>query len=216
MERKHCRLWWPNHLSSGELPSSDFVLFGWFLDSSNSIDVVIAHVISTSGFSVIVGQSDLQEILKSTNSNMPMPLKRTSTFCIIGHCAAHYRDMDMKTVTNKQSDPFLESKRSCGSIESVSTKPIRYMDTNEISKSTMSVAASEVENHGCLSCGCGTLDHSIEPYREALIRHGNWIQLLPKSQGILCKESRWVPRFHHMHQNGHIMSNCDVHVSDYI
>jgi len=155
----------------------------------------------------------VQEILQSVNMKMPVPLQEASTFCMVGHCAAHCRNGNMETMRNQQSYPVLKSTRFHRFVENAATKTIRCEDIDENFKGNSSLVASHVENHISWSCGCELLNPSTEPHREVLIRHGNWIQLQHKSQGILYnKESRWIPEFHHMHQNGYFMSNCNVHV----
>ena len=141
---------------------------------------------------------------------MPVPLQEASTFCMVGHCAVHCRNADMETM--RKSYPVLKSTLCHGAVENAATKTIRCENINENFKGNTSEVASRVENHGGWSCGCEILNPCMEPRREVLNRYGNWIQLLYKSQGILYKKSRWVPEFHHMHQDGHFMSNCNVHV----
>lgn len=204
-------MWWPNDLLSCEPPSSDLLLFGWWLDAVNSIDVVVAHATLASEISLHFAQSDLQDFVLSINSKMPKPLQEASAFCMLGHCTAHQMDEDMKSMENNRCDPLLKSLPSHGLVESDSTKTISYQDVNATCNGNTSA-----NNCGGRSCGCGILNRSFEPHREALTTSNNWIQLLSKSQGILCKGSKWIPEFHHMHQNGHIISNCDIHVSGYI
>lgn len=39
--RRKCRIWWPKELALSEPLSSNF-LFGWFVSSSVSLDIVVA------------------------------------------------------------------------------------------------------------------------------------------------------------------------------
>ncbi|ONK64367.1 uncharacterized protein A4U43_C07F25070 [Asparagus officinalis] len=209
MLRKQCRIWWPMHLSSQE-PSSDLLLFGWCFHSSRSLDVVIAHATSAAEMiSPALGQQrlELQEFLHSINLKMPIPLQEASSFCMLGQCTVRSRKGDVVTMQNHQGDLAWKGKQFHGSVENGVTRTISSEDGNE---NTFS-AASCMENHKRRSCGCQILNPSVEPYREIL---GNWIQLLVSCQRISCKNSRWTPEFHHMHQSDLSWSNCDVHVSD--
>ncbi|XP_020262948.1 uncharacterized protein LOC109838930 isoform X3 [Asparagus officinalis] len=192
MARKRCRLWWPVELSSRD-PSANLLLFGWCFDSSTSVDLVIAHAISETEVLVALGQRlELQELLQSINLKMPIPLQEASTFCMIGQCAV--------TIRNHQSGPAPKGTQFHGSVETDVTRTISCEYGNE---NTFS-AASCLENNKSGRCGCQILNQS-----------GNWIHLLPNPQRILCKKSRWIPEFHHMHQNGLSWSNCDVHLMLY-
>ena len=42
MRPRKCRVWWPKDLSLAKSPLSDAFLFGWFVSSSDSVDVVVA------------------------------------------------------------------------------------------------------------------------------------------------------------------------------
>ncbi|XP_020272584.1 uncharacterized protein LOC109847759 isoform X5 [Asparagus officinalis] len=210
MLRKQCRIWWPMHLSSQE-PSSDLLLFGWCFHSSRSLDVVIAHATSAAEMiSPALGQQrlELQEFLHSINLKMPIPLQEASSFCMLGQCTVRSRKGDVVTMQNHQGDLAWKGKQFHGSVENGVTRTISSEDGNE---NTFS-AASCMENHKRRSCGCQILNPSVEPYREIL---GNWIQLLVSCQRISCKNSRWTPEFHHMHQSDLSWSNCDVHLIFY-
>lgn len=140
---------------------------------------------------------------------MPMPLQEASTFCMLGHCAMCCLNGDVETVQNQQIDYALKGMQFHGLEENAGTGTIRCNDVNGDYKENIPVIASHVKNRGGWSCGCKIQNQYTEDF---LSRHGNWIQLLSKSQGILYKGSKWIPEFHHMHQSGHILTNCDVHV----
>lgn len=134
-----------------------------------------------------------------------MPLQEASALCMLGHCTVHGGDGDKKTVRNKQSGTIRF-------VDNTSMETIKHKYTNENFKGSTCTISPDLENCGSLSCGCQVLNQTVGSHREALIRDGNWIQLLSKSQGVFYRKSKWVPEFHHMHQNGHFMSNCDFHV----
>ncbi|OMO97945.1 N-acetylglucosaminyl transferase component [Corchorus capsularis] len=80
--RRKCRIWWPEQLSSTQ-PSSDNLLFGWFVSClSDSLDIVVAFASNLDSSSNL--QSGLQEILHSINGNMHVSLQDKSKFCLLG------------------------------------------------------------------------------------------------------------------------------------
>lgn len=82
---KKCRIWWPDDLSTAEIPDSVF-LFGWIpSSSSDSVDVVVAFAFSEA--TVLSLQSDLQGILNEINCDMPGLLQDKCPLSLLGHCA---------------------------------------------------------------------------------------------------------------------------------
>ncbi|KAJ6841083.1 uncharacterized protein M6B38_307225 [Iris pallida] len=217
MARKQCRVWWPKPLSTTDSSTSasaparaHLLLLGWWFDSSSSVDVVVAaacpeHQIPPR----LPPHSDadlLQEILHSIHLKMPIALQESSTFSILGQCTLESGNQDTKTVCNQTSVSFVNGMQYERKEENA---------VGECNNLTMECRkASNVEASS--SEYCGSCDCVCEPPREVLIKHGNWIQLLSKFPGTMSKELKWIPKFCHMHQNGHIVPISDVHVSDNI
>lgn len=59
MTRRKCRLWWPEQFLSCT-SSSNLFLFGWFMDSVNSLDIVVAAAIPSLNLSVHLLQTNLE------------------------------------------------------------------------------------------------------------------------------------------------------------
>ncbi|KAF8403325.1 hypothetical protein HHK36_011427 [Tetracentron sinense] len=193
--RMKCRVWWPKQLSSSCEPSSSF-LFGWFLCSSPaSLDIIVAFTASPDERSLSAFQSSLQGILHYTNGKMPVLLQDKSAFSILGQCAADCRSNgQLQSVGMKEEGP----------IKSPNYSKVCPQDNQDIFG----------ENYGRWSCGCHKLDRISEQYRQASIRNCNWIQMYC-SHGLFCKEVHWMPKLHHIHWNGQVVSLCDVQVIIY-
>jgi len=65
---------------------------------------------------------------------------------------------------------------------------------------------------GGSSCGCNELDGSHEQCRKECIENGLWIRLVYDSCEGYGKDVHRVPKLHHLHWNGQIVSHCNVHV----
>lgn len=189
--RRKCRVWWPKQLSLCR-PSSSTALFGWFVScSSASLDVVVAHAADEVLLSK--NESGLQGILHCTNENMPVFLQETSAFTTLGHCAADF---------------------SCnGQLSSIE------MDKDDQRKSNIhghinlqNYQDGFGENYGRWSCGCQKLGELLEQCRQASIGNSNWMQFIYDSHEYFGSEIHWIPRLHHIHWNGQIVFDCDVHV----
>lgn len=189
--RSKCRIWWPKQLSSRE-PSSSTLLFGWFVSSSSaSLDIVVAFAFDEVLLSHI--QSDLQGIFHHTNGNMPAFLQDKTTFSILGHCAADF-----------SSNGQLRKKEDNQMVSSI------YGDL--LSQNGQGIFG---ENYGRCSCGCHEVNGVLEKCREVAIEKDNWVQLIHGSRQDLRKDLRWIPKLHHIHWNGQIVSLCDLHVIVY-
>ncbi|XP_043691751.1 N-acetylglucosaminyl-phosphatidylinositol biosynthetic protein gpi1 isoform X3 [Telopea speciosissima] len=71
------------------------------------------------------------------------------------------------------------------------------------------------EKFGNWHCECHKFDGILENCRQNSVRHGNWIQLSLDSHGLYCKNIRWIPKLHHIHWTGEIVSTADLHVIIY-
>ncbi|KAJ0965631.1 hypothetical protein J5N97_026769 [Dioscorea zingiberensis] len=215
-ERMQCRLWWPEWLLSSE-PSSGFLLFGWFMNAGE--DVVVAAAVPPGEISIHLHQSELQELLCYVNERMPLLLHETSTFTVLGHCAAPQTEGDLNMEHwNKDGD----SQSNDGQQQyfgpeqsSTSEKAVRYHNDIQQRCRESCLEKPFAENCRRSTCGCETLDQGFELFRQSSTRCGTWIQLIPKTQAILYKEKKWVPKFHHMHLRGHFQPICEVHLIVY-
>lgn len=62
------------------------------------------------------------------------------------------------------------------------------------------------------SCGCHKLSGSLEQCRQIFVGNSYWIQMLCDRREQFGKDITWIPKLHHIHWNGEIVSRCDVHV----
>lgn len=189
--RRNCRIWWPKYLASSE-PSSTHFLFGWFIScSSDSIDVVVAF--SCNEVSLSHCQFGLQEILRDTNGNMPVFLQDKSMFSLLGQSAGYHHDNGKISRFGMGEDNW---RKSC---------------TNGIFSVTNRQGIFG-ENVGGRSCGCHQLDGLIEQSWEGSAESNQWIQLVYDSHEQYGRDVYWLPKLHHIHWNGQIASQIDVHV----
>lgn len=210
MAARKCRLWWPDELLTRD-SGSGLLLFGWFINSVSSIDIVVATAASPCDVSVYLRGSDLKEMLHAINGKMPMSLE-TTKFSLLGHCVSTYNSKKLtvgKNYNNLPSESVSEQPQCLGD------EPISRAASSCVSVSQPDQESTRYGDFARWNCGCEKLDKFIEPCRQSLIRDSNWIQLLLKSQRILCKETRCVPDIHHVHLNGHIVPSYYVHLIIY-
>lgn len=143
---------------------------------------------------------------------MPLQLQDLSTISILGHCTADCTGKVLKLMgtQNNDSPRKSNSKRlECPGVEENSSLKTHSDDWVNQQCHQKLFADTSDENCARWNCGCKKLDQFTEPHRQSFIRNGNWIQVLCKSQRILCKE---IPELHHIHLNGDTLSAHDVHV----
>lgn len=68
------------------------------------------------------------------------------------------------------------------------------------------------ENYGQWSCRCQKLGDLLEQCRGSSIGNSNWMQFICDSPEHFGCEVHWIPRLHHIHWNGQMVYDCDVHV----
>ncbi|XP_021637989.2 uncharacterized protein LOC110633619 isoform X2 [Hevea brasiliensis] len=192
--RRKCRIWWPKYLASSE-PSSSHFLFGWFVScSSASIDVVVAF--ACNDVSLFRRKSSLKEILRDTNENMPVFLEEKSMFSVLGRGAAYLSGNGKVLKVGLEEDDW--RKPSNNSILSTTNRQDVF-----------------IENYGGRSCTCHQLDELVEQSWEASAEGSRWIQLVYDSCDQYGRDIRWLPKLHHIHWNGQIVPQFNVHVIVY-
>lgn len=192
--RKQCRIWWPKHLSSTEPSSSYTFLFGWFVScASASLDIVVAFACDESSFSGC--QYSLKEILCDTNRSMSVTLQDKSMFSLLGQCVACPSDNDQLF-------------------------GIGVGDNDKKKYSTCHIACA-LNSEGMLRkrnrryyCGCHKLDGLLEKHTQAATGSNDWIEMAYDPYEIHGRNIHCIPKLHHIHWNGRLVSQCDVHVCD--
>ncbi|PKA59227.1 hypothetical protein AXF42_Ash001320 [Apostasia shenzhenica] len=190
MSKKRCRLWCPKQLLCTK-PNSDLLLFGWYIHSLNVIDIVLAASSSYHPSSASPLFECLQEILYHVNASMSSSLQESSTFSTIGLCVVENGN-SMEILNNQTSDGFSKTI-----IDESSTKSPLF------------------DYYGSYCCGCTELDTSAVCQKNSLIRNGNWIHLSFELLGNSNKEITWIPKFHHIYNDGCMLSITDVHLIIY-
>lgn len=135
----------------------------------------------------------MQEVLHATNGKMPMFLQDKSKFSLLGQCASCLGGNGKMLNVGMEEDNWKKS----------SAHDIAF-GTN-----TKNICG---ENYGRSSCGCHMLNGLVEHCRQASVESRQWIQLAYDSCEHYGRDIHWVPKLHHIHWNGHIVSHCDVHV----
>ncbi|XP_072972802.1 uncharacterized protein [Typha angustifolia] len=215
--RKKCRIWWPDKLARVE-PSSDLLLFGWYMTCGSSVDAVVATAVPMLKISACFPRcEDLKEMLHFANGKMPLQLQETSAFAILGQCVADpYADSELVDQNkNLLSGSKFKQQQCIGPAQNFSLKDknLDSMD-GQCHEKSCAGAASDY-NHRRWKCGCKALEGLIEHHTNSSIRSGNWIQLLYRSKRMLGEESKVIPELHHIHLNGDTIAACDAHVVIY-
>ncbi|KAM3690971.1 hypothetical protein ACB094_09G160500 [Castanea mollissima] len=188
MKRKF-RIWWPKELALSEPLSSNF-LFGWFVSSSVSLDIVVAFACSEG--SLLHNQSGLEGTLHDANGNMPKFLQDKSKLSILGQ-----HDVDLNSNGLLLSSGTNEDQRNSSICGNACVQNNR--DTFR-------------ENHAHWTCGCHKYDGLLGQCTQASIGSSNWILLLNDFPEQCGGEIYRIPKLHHFHWNGQIVFQCDVHV----
>ncbi|KAF5737659.1 hypothetical protein HS088_TW13G00547 [Tripterygium wilfordii] len=192
--RRKCRIWWPKQLSSAE-PCSFRFLFGWFVSSSPaSLDIVVAFASDEPSLSRC-GHSGLEDILLETNRSMPTFLQDKSMFTLLGLCAAF---------------PIHDGQRIGAQMEDVQGRCFAHGFASAGSSKDTSR-----ENCGGWTCGCLDVDGLFDNFRQGSIGSSWWIQLVYNPQDNDRGKIYWIPKLHHIHWNGPVITQCDVHVIVY-
>lgn len=118
---------------------------------------------------------------------MPVRLKESSTFSLLGYCITDFTAGKLRPVCNQNDRCLLRKQFDEECYEELQACQI----------------------NGTWNCDC--MDF-IEPHFLSLVRCNNWIFMLCKAQRILYKRNQQVPCLHHVHQNGDSLSPVHVHV----
>lgn len=124
---------------------------------------------------------------------MPVFLQEKSTFSLLGQCAAHLHSNDKLLKVGKE--------------EGCQSKIATCVNTSAQSM-------KELFRKGCGqgSCGGDKFEELSDQGSVASITSGNWVYLVYDSQEQYSRGTHWIPKFHHVHWSGQIVSQCDVHV----
>ncbi|XP_065847210.1 uncharacterized protein [Euphorbia lathyris] len=184
--RRKCRIWWPKYLSLNE-PTSTHFLFGWFISSSSaSIDFVVGFTCNEVSLSRC--QSGLQEILRCIDGKMPVCLQDKSMFSILGQ--GKMLNLGMQEGNREKS--CTDGISTVGNMQDVFG-----------------------ESYGGKSCECDTLDGLVIPRCDASAKGDYWIQLVYYCHKDYGRDVCWLPKLDHIHWNGVIVTQFDVHVIVY-
>ncbi|KAL2320703.1 hypothetical protein Fmac_029672 [Flemingia macrophylla] len=187
--KKHCRLWWPKQLLSNQ-ESSSSILLGWFVTCSpSSVDIIVAFTCSE----VLLSSSSpgIEAIVHETCGIMPSFLEDKSKFSVLGLC-----------VTDPTTSNSLTNE-----TEDVKKKFSEYGNAFE--------EGSMDRKNNCRSCCCFQLDGSSRKSTQHCLGNSNWVLLMfdtPEQNDVGIQR---LPKLHHIHWNGLIVSQYDVHVIIY-
>jgi phosphatidylinositol glycan class Q protein len=126
--------------------------------------------------------SKLQDVLRETNEKMPSTLRDKAAFTLLGR-------YDISRNANGNVSKIIRDKdmsRKAGAY----VRPCKYSG---------------------LSCGCHKVDGLLEDFRKDSVRN-YWIHMVHDSAEHRIMEFHSSSRLHHIHWNGDIVSQCDVHV----
>lgn len=119
---------------------------------------------------------------------MPVSLQDKATISVLGHCVVELGSNKLLEKDAKIDSP------TCGILSSPSS-----LDESKGSC-------------GPWGCSCYSLDGVLNQCGQDFNLNSFWILLMHEIHEKYDKEICWIPKFHHMHWNGGIISQCDVHV----
>ncbi|XP_020234472.1 uncharacterized protein LOC109814452 [Cajanus cajan] len=187
--RRHCRLWWPKQLLSNQ-ESSSSILLGWFVTCSpSSLDIIVAFTCNE----VLLPSSSpgIEGIIHDTCGIMPSFLEDKSKFSVLGLCV---------------TDPTT-SNSLMNEIEDDKKKFSEYGNALE--------EESTDRKNNCRSCRCFQLDGSLRKSSQYILGNSNRVLLMFDSPEQNDVGIQRLPKLHHIHWNGLIVSQYDVHVIIY-
>lgn len=165
-------------------PSSSYTLLFGWFVSCASLSLDIVVAFACDESSFAGCQSSLKEILCDTNRSMSTTLQDKSMFSLLGQCAAYPSNKDQ-----------------------------RKYSTCRIACALNSEGMLRKRNRRCY-CGCYNLDGLLEKHRQAATGSNHWIQMVYDPYEIHGRNIHCIPKLHHIHWNGRLVSQCDVHVCD--
>nr|KYP47998.1 Phosphatidylinositol N-acetylglucosaminyltransferase subunit Q [Cajanus cajan] len=183
--RRHCRLWWPKQLLSNQ-ESSSSILLGWFVTCSpSSLDIIVAFTCNE----VLLPSSSpgIEGIIHDTCGIMPSFLEDKSKFSVLGLCV---------------TDPTT-SNSLMNEIEDDKKKFSEYGNALE--------EESTDRKNNCRSCRCFQLDGSLRKSSQYILGNSNRVLLMFDSPEQNDVGIQRLPKLHHIHWNGLIVSQYDVH-----
>ncbi|XVF87545.1 hypothetical protein PTKIN_Ptkin18bG0128900 [Pterospermum kingtungense] len=127
-------------------------------------------------------QSGFQEVLHSINGNLHASLNDKSKFSLLGRC-----------LSNDQV--FYNGVEEDG---------LRKSHTHSVYGIT--------KCGGQWSCGCRNLDWLLEQCGQTSVESDYLIELAYESFHLHATGIPWIPKLRHIHWDGEIVSQCDVHV----
>lgn len=133
-----------------------------------------------------------QGILRETNANMPKFLQENSTLSILGQHAVDLHSTDLLLSSGTTEDQ--RNSSTCGNA-----CPLNNRGTFR-------------QDYGRWTCGCHKLDGSLEQCTQASVGSCNWILLAYYSHEQFGEEIYWIPKLHHIHWNGQVVFQSDIHV----
>lgn len=134
-----------------------------------------------------------QEILCDTNENMPILLQEKSMFSLLGQGAAYLGGDGKLLNVGLEEDNW--RKPSKNSILSTANRQDVF-----------------IENYGGRSCTCHKIDELVEQSCEASAEGSCWINLVYDSGEQYGRDICWLPKLHHIHWNGQVVPQFNVHV----
>ncbi|BAT85174.1 hypothetical protein LR48_Vigan1020s001500 [Vigna angularis] len=187
--KRHCRLWWPKELISNQ-ESSPSILFGWFVTCSpSSFDVIVAFTYSEGLLSS--SSTSIEGIIHDACGRMPSFLEDKSKFSVLG-----------LSVTDPTASNSLMNE-----MEYDKKKLSEYGNALE-------EGSTDTKNY-CRSCRCFQLDCSLRKSRQYVLGKSNWVLLTFDSPEHSDLGLQRLPNLDHIHWNGQILSQYDVHVIIY-
>ncbi|KAF4373623.1 hypothetical protein F8388_025317 [Cannabis sativa] len=179
--KRKCRVWWPKELSLNTTSSSTKSFLFGWFVSSSYNYLDFVVAFATSDASLSGLESEFEGILHETNEKMPMSLQDKSELSLLGHFAVGVSNNGELSRVGMGEDDELKSGPGFNG-----------------------------NNSGQWSCECHKLDRLVE--RDRPISKGNsWIQVVAYSCEKIGRDIFRIPKLHHIHWNGQIVSHCDVH-----
>lgn len=122
---------------------------------------------------------------------MSVFLQEESEFSLLGQCVAHPNGNGQLLKVRKGNENKSRKKQNA----KMQNRQGMYRDRNED-----------------WNCGCERECGLIGQHRRTAGESNHWIRMLCDSCEIYGGDIHWIPKLHHAHWNGKMLSQCDVHV----
>ncbi|KAJ1293466.1 hypothetical protein BS78_01G070300 [Paspalum vaginatum] len=204
MAIERCRIWWPRQeLQLEHEPfSTRLILFGWLFTSAGSLDIVISMAVPQDLILRSFATLDtLQTIVLSSNKRMPVSLRESATFTILGDCARHVpEELEEYCYSKQEQLPFdaksVQKEQLCTDRNNVMTRSVWNGD----------------QRPSCSHRRWGVLDGFLDACKKSRFKEGSWVHIICTYGKSFKGKRNQVPVLRHLCLDGEKIEISRCHV----